>query len=173
MGQVAEALKTEIWNSRKNYFGIDNFDQHRSGNYSRIGAAVDLAKYVEKCITGLGSKVRIQPFDSQTCTTSSISVDDFVERNHTEKVDFIKMYTEGAEMLVLKGARKAIRKFRPKFAIATYHSLDNFDHIPYWISQLEEGYDVYVDHFTRHTEETICVLLSLGICKHYEIRTLQ
>lgn len=364
MGQFAEALKTEIWNSRKNYFGVDNFDQHRFGNYSRIGAAVDLAKYLVKCITGHrdrtfsqlrdgqiplldrygrefealyaqlddrskrlivklvcyrmlgfrkvkldfnnaqywkwlklaeqlkdgqdrvdphfkhfmlyrydlrpigydmqlyfrspgivtdflaqqylyrndagimvqaepgdvvldlggcwgdtalyfaflvgatgrvysfefipdniklfnlntslnpllatrvelvpqpvsdvsdvavyyedngpGSKVRLQPFDTQTGTTTTISIDDFVERNCIEKVDFIKMDIEGAEMQALNGARKTIKKFRRKLAIAIYHSLDDFVHIPRWISQLEEGYDVVIDHFTIHAEETIC-----------------
>ncbi len=57
---------------------------------------------------------------SQTvmCTT----IDDFVEENHLQKVDFIKVDVEGSESGLVRGAQNTIRRFRPKIAITTYHS---------------------------------------------------
>ena len=54
-----------------------------------------------------------------------ISIDEWVEENHIERVDFIKVDIEGAERLLLKGARKTILKFKPKIAISSYHYPDD------------------------------------------------
>ena len=39
------------------------------------------------------------------------SIDDFVKKRSLKRIDFIKMDIEGAEIEVLKGAEKALRKF--------------------------------------------------------------
>ena len=71
------------------------------------------------------------------------------------KVDFIKMDIEGAEINALNGARKTIQKFRPKLAIAVYHSIKEHYTIPQLIKEIEPGYRLYLDHFTIHEEETV------------------
>jgi FkbM family methyltransferase len=52
----------------------------------------------------------------------AISLDDFTEINKIEKIDFIKIDTDGHEYEVFKGAKKAIAKYRPKiiFEIGLY-----------------------------------------------------
>jgi FkbM family methyltransferase len=52
----------------------------------------------------------------------SISLNDFVENQKIEKIDFIKIDTDGHEYEVFKGAQKAIAKYRPKiiFEIGLY-----------------------------------------------------
>jgi len=52
----------------------------------------------------------------------SISLNDFVENEKIEKIDFIKIDTDGHEYEVFKGADKAIAKYRPKiiFEIGLY-----------------------------------------------------
>jgi FkbM family methyltransferase len=50
------------------------------------------------------------------------SIDDFVDNNGIEKIDFIKVDVEGAEELVLKGANNTILKCYPKWSIASYHA---------------------------------------------------
>lgn len=52
----------------------------------------------------------------------AISLDDFAETNRLEKIDFIKIDTDGHEYEVFKGARKAIAKYKPKiiFEIGLY-----------------------------------------------------
>lgn len=52
----------------------------------------------------------------------AISLNDFVEQQNIDKIDFIKIDTDGHEYEVFKGADKAIAKYRPKiiFEIGLY-----------------------------------------------------
>jgi len=52
----------------------------------------------------------------------AISLDDFAESQQLDKIDFIKIDTDGHEYEVFKGARKAIAKYKPKiiFEIGLY-----------------------------------------------------
>ncbi len=83
------------------------------------------------------------------------TIDNLVSSNALERVDFIKMDIEGAEMDALLGAERTIRSHRPRLAISVYHSLEDFVRIPKWIASLGLGYKFYLDHFTIHAEETI------------------
>ena len=56
-----------------------------------------------------------------------VTLDDYVRTNNIQKVDFIKADIEGAERLMLEGARETMRKFKPKLAICTYHFPDDKD----------------------------------------------
>lgn len=104
---------------------------------------------------GPGSRIESEPFEGQTGTASTISIDDFVKNNNISKVDFIKMDIEGAEPFALKGAVETIKRFKPQLAIAIYHSMDDFVNIPAWIAGLNLGYKLYLGHYTIHSEETI------------------
>jgi hypothetical protein len=76
-------------------------------------------------------------------------------QHNIQKVDFIKMDIEGAEPIALKGAINTIKRYRPKLAIAIYHSMDDFVSIPKWINDLNLDYELYLGHYTIHAEETI------------------
>ncbi len=108
---------------------------------------------------GPGSKIEMFPFEGHTGSTTTLSIDDFVTRNNIAKIDFIKMDIEGVESAALKGAINTITKFRPKLAIAIYHSMEDFVSIPAWIIDLNLDYEIFIDHFTIHSEETICFAL--------------
>lgn len=105
---------------------------------------------------GPGSKVAFEPFEGQTGTCKTISIDDFVESNTIQNIDFIKMDIEGSETAALNGAIETIKKFRPKLAIAIYHSMDDLVNIPTWILNLDLDYEIFMGHYTIHAEETIC-----------------
>lgn len=104
---------------------------------------------------GPGSRINSTPFADQTGSTTTITIDDFVERNKVTKVDFIKMDIEGAETHALEGALETIKKFRPTLAIAIYHSVNDLINLPKWVLDLDLGYEIFIDHFTIHDEETI------------------
>ena len=104
---------------------------------------------------GEGTEIKFEPFDNYEHKSTTISIDDFVSEKSIEKVDFIKMDIEGAESLALNGAIETIKRFKPKLAIAIYHSWDDFVNIPIWIENLNLGYTLYLDHYTIHTDETI------------------
>lgn len=54
-----------------------------------------------------------------------ITIDDYVNKNNIKRVDFIKADIEGAERLMLKGAKETLRRFSPKLSICTYHLPDD------------------------------------------------
>jgi len=104
---------------------------------------------------GPGSKVFLDGNDSYDGAVESLSIDDLVMQYNMPKINFIKMDIEGAEPYALKGAVQTIKKFKPKLAIAIYHSMDDFINIPAFIASLNCGYKFYLGHYTIHTEETI------------------
>ena len=100
------------------------------------------------------------PGSSATGGTNGVQVitetlDDFIHANSIERVNFIKMDIEGAELNALTGAERTIRRDRPQLAISLYHDLGHFGSIPNWIANLDLGYQFYLDHFTIHEEETV------------------
>jgi FkbM family methyltransferase len=105
---------------------------------------------------GPGSRIEFQPFEGQTGSTTTITIDAFIRANNIAKIDFIKMDIEGAELSALEGAIETIKEHRPKLAIAIYHSMNDFARIPGWISDLNLGYELFIDHYTIHAEETVC-----------------
>jgi FkbM family methyltransferase len=72
-----------------------------------------------------------------------------------ERVDFIKLDVEGAEMRALAGAEETIRRHRPKLAISVYHEEDDLFEIPMWVAGLDLGYRLYLDHRWPGVAETI------------------
>jgi len=108
---------------------------------------------VSYCENGSGS--RLTPGRKSEHAVQTISVDDFVKQRALKRVDFVKMDVEGAELKVLKGAEKTIRRFRPKLAIALYHRIDDFITIPRYVKSLALDYEFHLDHFTIHEEETV------------------
>lgn len=104
---------------------------------------------------GPGSKVAFTEFDGYEGVIETQTIDNSCKEKGLTKVDFIKMDIEGAEPYALKGAENVIRKHKPKLAIASYHSMDDFVNIPLWIDSLGLGYKIYLDHSTIHWEETV------------------
>ena len=51
--------------------------------------------------------------DVQPLTCTVRRMDDFIDENNIQKLDFIKCDVEGAELLVMKGGLKSIEKFKP------------------------------------------------------------
>ena len=84
-----------------------------------------------------------------------ISIDDFVNENKIEKIDFIKMDIEGSELNALIGARETITKFRPKLAICIYHKNTDLWQIPRFIKELVPEYKLYINHYSINVCETV------------------
>lgn len=78
-----------------------------------------------------------------------------VGSGEVERVDFIKLDVEGAEMETLRGAWETIETFRPKMAISLYHKPDDFFQIINHIRYTHPHYDLYLNHHTIHREETV------------------
>lgn len=76
-----------------------------------------------------------------------------------EKVTFIKMDIEGAELEALKGAQEIIRKYIPKLAICVYHKPEDILEIPCYIKELVPEYRLYLRHHSNYNGETVLYAL--------------
>src|SRR5262249_42950605 len=69
-----------------------------------------------------------------------VSLDEVIH----EKVTFIKMNIEGAEIEALKGGRDLIEKYTPKLAISGYHRPTDLWQLPRLILELNGAYKLYL-----------------------------
>jgi FkbM family methyltransferase len=111
---------------------------------------------------GPATRVETKPSVPDAPTIKTLSIDDLVTRRGLDRLDFIKMDIEGAEVSALRGAEGALRRFRPKLAIAVYHSLSDFWSVPQFLDTLGVGYRFFLRHFTIHAEETVLFAEPVG-----------
>jgi len=83
-----------------------------------------------------------------------IQLDDSIKRD--EKVTFIKMDIEGAEIEALKGAQRIIRNDKPKLAICIYHQPSDLWNIPLLIKEFNPKYRIYLRYYFESVSDIIC-----------------
>jgi len=97
--------------------------------------------------SGPSSRMPLSNYDggnSKITNVETITIDDFVKTKNLNKLDFIKMDIEGAELSALKGATGTIIRFKPKLAICVYHRETDIYDIPKFINDLNLGYKFYL-----------------------------
>ncbi len=95
-------------------------------------------------------------FDEHGDITVDInSIDNLIH----EKVTYLKMDIEGAELESLRGAERTIRKYRPKLAICIYHKKEDLWQIQQYIESLDLGYQFYIRAYERSTIELVLYAL--------------
>ena len=72
-----------------------------------------------------------------------------------DRVDFIKLDIEGAELDALRGAPPDPLRDRPRLAISLYHRPEDWTTIPRFLADLDRSYRFSLGHFTIHAEETV------------------
>lgn len=84
------------------------------------------------------------------------SIDGFLSG---ERATFIKLDVEGCELEALKGARKTIKKYRPKLAVCIYHKPEDIYEIPLYILSIVPEYHLYIRHYSNVESETVLYAL--------------
>jgi FkbM family methyltransferase len=83
------------------------------------------------------------------------TIDAMVARGALDRVDFIKMDVEGAELEILKGATHTLRTQQPRLALATYHRPDDIAVFPAFVASLGLEYRWYLQCSTMTDVDTI------------------
>jgi FkbM family methyltransferase len=109
--------------------------------HAAVGAAPGRA------IGTTGDLTRIKPGGLGVSSYDTVSLDDYVLRHRLDRVDYIKMDIEGAELDAISGASTTIARFRPRLAISTYHRATHLWEIPRAIRRINPHYRL---HFAHH-----------------------
>lgn len=106
---------------------------------------------------GLRSRVSDAPtrYGRPDGKASSITIDEGLKALGLNRVDFIKVDVEGAELEALKGAERSIREHRPKLAISLHKRPEDLTGIPRYIDGLKLGYTFYLEHHTLYGNGTV------------------
>lgn len=72
-----------------------------------------------------------------------------------QKITFIKLDVEGAELQALKGAEQIILKNRPRMAVSIYHNPEDFINIPLYLLSLVSDYRFAIRHYHSDQIETL------------------
>lgn len=76
-----------------------------------------------------------------------------------EKVTFIKLDIEGAELQALVGAKEIIKKHKPKIAVCVYHKNEDIWEIPQYLLSLCNDYKFYLRHYSLGDNDTVLYAL--------------
>jgi FkbM family methyltransferase len=77
-----------------------------------------------------------------------------------DRVTYIKMNIEGAELEALKGGERAIKRWAPKLAISAYHRPSDLWQVPDMVRSLRPDYKLYLRQHDGGVIETVLYALA-------------
>jgi len=129
-----------------------NIQHNNVKNIIPVKLAFDSSKG-EKSIGGSSGVATLS--DQGQTKIMADTIDNYVQDNKIQKVDFIKMDIEGSELNALKGGEKTIKSYAPDLAICVYHKGDDLITIPKFIKQCREDYKFYLRNNSTSVLETV------------------
>jgi len=93
-----------------------------------------------------------------TTNVSAYALDNVVSKE--DKITFVKLDVEGAELEALVGMKKIIDQFKPKLAVSLYHKPFDFVDLAKYINEHTPEYKLYFRHYTVMSYDTVmyCVI---------------
>lgn len=137
--QRLELWNYGLWSKRDELYFHDSASQN-SRIMERTDSETSDPKVADSVALGSETMVRVT------------TIDEVVKKN---RVTFIKLDVEGAELEALKGARDTIIRERPKLAICVYHKKEDIWEIPEYILSLSQEYRLYIRHYHWNPSETV------------------
>ena len=136
-------------------------------NFENIRGLFDGYNNIHLINVGLSNQKQVLKFNASG-SSSSISANggteimvDTLDNCVSQKVTFIKMDIEGAEISALEGAKKTILKNHPTIAVCVYHKFNDFWKIPEIILSVRDDYNIYLRHYTEGVTETVMFFVPL------------
>ena len=84
------------------------------------------------------ASVELMDSSKKVQTVKITSIDEFMKKK--ERIDFIKIDTEGAEEKILLGAKKTIKRYKPALSFSAYHKSDDKIRLPQIVKQIRSDY---------------------------------
>lgn len=137
---------------------MQRWEQKNLPNFRLIQAGLsDKYAMLEFSASGNGGSHIVYPSDTTTrvknvITIRAVALDDIEE---VQKVGFIKMDIEGAELDALHGAERTIRRDRPFLAVCVYHREGDMLAIMDYLHQLVPEYRFWLRHYGPLYYETV------------------
>lgn len=134
----------------------------RFGNPKNNIVLVNKGVYSHKDILFIsdeGASGQLNSIEKKGSQCEVIDIDTFVQENHLEKVDLIKMDIEGAELDALHGAKETIKKFNPKLQICAYHKINDLIELYDFIVSLNAGYKFYFISHAPYLNEYVYYII--------------
>jgi len=94
-------------------------------------------------------------FSDRKIANSKVRVTSIDEEFPNDKITFIKMDIEGAELEAIHGAVNVIGRWAPKLAISVYHKRNDIFEIPLLLHQVYPRYKFYLRQFSKALAETV------------------
>lgn len=91
--------------------------------------------------------------DNGSIEVETCALDDIVDSS--DKITFIKMDIEGAELEALKGCSKTIKRDKPKLAVCIYHKPEDMYELPMFIKSLVPDYRLYMRAYSNREIEMV------------------
>lgn len=86
------------------------------------------------------TKTNLLGHDEGKLLIPTTTIDSYVNEKNLSRVNFIKADIEGAERLMLKGARETLKYFEPDLAICYYHLYDDYKVLTDLIKEANPNY---------------------------------
>lgn len=122
-------------------------------NQLALWDSTTILKFDEGGQGNMGGGIVSEQLSSAEAGIQAVRFDDIVDTS--DKITFIKMDIEGAEMNALRGMEKTIKRDKPKLAICIYHRPYDYVDIPTYIYSLRPDYRMYIRNYHINLAETI------------------
>lgn len=90
------------------------------------------------------TKTNLLEHEESKILIPTTTIDTYVDKNNLKTVDFIKADIEGAERLMLEGAKRTLKEYEPDISICYYHLLDDYKVLTNLILEANPNY--VIDH---------------------------
>lgn len=137
-GDMARALRRT--------FDAEIADGRISVEEAGLSAFCGSASFEFSCERPFGGMFSAPGCQGQTVAVTTL--DDLATRLALNRVDFVKMDLEGAELQALEGGMRTLREFHPRLAITTYHRI--FDYAALRAMLIAAGYTKIVPSCVNH-----------------------
>ncbi|MCC5832535.1 MAG: FkbM family methyltransferase [Chlamydiales bacterium] len=115
-----------VFNNFKKNLNLNNFEgihPYKLG-FSNKEDVLDL--HFSPSLTALSSIKQLFPEQTSKIKCKFITLDSFVEANHIQNIDLLKIDVEGAELLVIEGAKNTLHQFNPVLFLEIYEGWTSY-----------------------------------------------